>query len=84
MNMTPEQIDALRSVPVGESTNRLRVAFAITERRQAEAVEALGIAASNMSDLVNGKYSAVTVETARKFAEFFGCAIEDLFPKRAA
>jgi hypothetical protein len=31
-----------------------------------------------------GRMQTVTVENAHKFAEFFDCAIEDLFPAREA
>jgi DNA-binding Xre family transcriptional regulator len=82
--MTPEQLETLRTLPLGEAPNRLRMAFALTERRQSEAVAATGIISSNLSDIVNGKYTRITVETAGKLAEFFGCAIEDLFPRKAA
>lgn len=82
--MTTEQLETLRTAPLGEATNRLRIAFALTDRRQSEAVAATGIVASNLSDIVNGKYTRITVETAGKLADFFGCAIEDLFPRRAA
>jgi len=82
--MTTEQVEALRTLPLGDATNRLRMAFALTGRRQHEASQETGIVASNLSDIVNGKYASVTIETARKLADFFGCAIEDLFPRRVA
>jgi DNA-binding Xre family transcriptional regulator len=82
--LTPEQLEALRRAPLGSMPNRLRLAFTLASRRQVDAVQVTGIAAANLSELVNGKYSAVTVETARKLAAFFGCAIEDLFPAKVA
>jgi DNA-binding Xre family transcriptional regulator len=82
--VTPEQLEALRRTPLGSMPNKLRLAFTLANLRQVDAVEATGMAAANLSELVNGKYSAVSLETARRLATFFGCAIEDLFPKREA
>jgi len=84
--LTPEQIDALRSVPLGEMPNKVRLALAMTKTRQADVVEETGIFASSLSDIVNGKYGDLNIETGRKLAAFFGpdCTIEDLFPAREA
>ena len=35
-----------------------------------------------ISAIVNGRYRRLPVETTRRFADFFGCQIEDLFPPR--
>jgi len=83
--LSSEQLEALRSVPlVGEMPNRLRVALGMAKAKQADIVEETGLLASSVSDLVNGKYGDLNVETARKLSDFFGCQIDDLFPKRAA
>lgn len=82
--LTPEQIEALRSVPLGAMPNRIRVALAMVKARQSDIVEETGLLASSVSDLVNGKYTDLQVGTARKLADFFGCNIEDLFPAREA
>lgn len=83
--LTESQIEALRSVPlVGEMPNRLSVALGMVDAKQADIVIETGMVASMVSDFVNGKYGDLNLETARKFAEFFGCRIDDLFPKRAA
>lgn len=83
--LTPEQIEALRSVPlVGEMPNRLRVALGMVDAKQTDIVAETGLLASMVSDFVNGKYGDLNLETARKFADFFGCGIDDLFPRRAA
>lgn len=37
-----------------------------------------------VSDVSRNRYQTVTVENAHKFADVFGCAIEDLFPAREA
>lgn len=84
-HLTPEQIEALRSVPlVGDMPNRLRVALGMANAKQSDIVEETGLLASTVSDFVNGRYGDLNVETARKLADFFGCLIDDVFPKRAA
>lgn len=80
--LTPEQADALRAVPVGAMPNRLRIALALAKVRQADVVDETGITSPNLSNLVNGKYTNLHVETARKLSDYFGCSIEDLFPSR--
>lgn len=82
--LTTEQIEALRSVPLGAMPNRLKVALGMVKARQSDLVEETGLLASTVSDLVNGKYNDLNLGTARKFADYFGCSIEDLFPARAA
>lgn len=82
--LTAEQIEALRSVPLGDMPNKLRVALGMTKTRQSEVSEETRIAQPNLSGIVNGRYGTLRVDTARKIAEFFGCAIEDLFPEREA
>ena len=83
--LTTEQIKALQSVPLVEGMpNRLRVALGMVDGKQSEIVVETGLLASMVSDIVNGKYGDLNVGTARKFADFFGCGIDDLFPRRAA
>lgn len=51
---------------------------------QAALSEAIHESQPYISDVVRGRYQTITVAKARKFAEYFGCAIEDLFPSREA
>lgn len=80
--MTPEQLDALRAVPLGTMPNKLRIALALAKAKQRDVVDETGIYASNLSNFVTGDYKTITIETARKLADFFGCQIEDLFPAK--
>jgi transcriptional regulator with XRE-family HTH domain len=82
--LSPEQIDAMRAVPLGEMPNKLRIAIALAKVKQAEVCEETGLTPSMVSNFVLGKYTTLTIDTARKLAEFFGCQIEDLFPAREA
>ncbi len=78
--LTAEQLDSLRRAPIDEqSPNRLRVAMALTSAAQAEIVAFTGFAQPYVSDVVRGRFRSITVDNAQKFADFFGCAIEDLF-----
>lgn len=83
MKLTPEQIQAIRSLPPNVGPNRLRVAFAMSGARQVDACEAIGLRANQVSSLVKGDYKSVSVDIARALADFFGCAIEDLFPAKS-
>lgn len=80
--LTETQLVALRAIPSETVPNRLRIAFALSGTRQADAVAETDLSAQQISQLVNGNYKAVTVAVAGALAEFFGCAIEDLFPRR--
>lgn len=51
---------------------------------QVAVADACGFSQPYLSDIVRGRYETITVENARKLAEFFGCTIEDLFPAREA
>ena len=84
--LTPEQLDALRALPLAGMPNKLDVALALAKAKQSDIVKAYEdtLDASSVHRVVNGKYSTLDVDLARKFAEFFGCQIEDLFPSREA
>ncbi len=82
MSLSTEQLDALRAVPLGAMPNKLRIALALTKAKQVDVADATGIQRPNLSNLVTGDYKTLTVTTAQKLADFFGCQIEDLFPSR--
>jgi DNA-binding Xre family transcriptional regulator len=92
MPLTPEQLDALRAVPLGTAPNKLRLALALLNGpkhsrtspkvRQLDVAEHTGIAAPNLSRLFTGDYQTLTIDTAQSLADYFGCQIEDLFPSR--
>ena len=42
--------------------------------------KALRLTQPYVSDVARGRYRTITVENAWKFAAYFGCRIEDLFP----
>jgi hypothetical protein len=83
--LTPEQLEARRALPLAGMPNKVDVALTLAKAKQADIVQAYDyeLDASAVHRVVNGKYVTLDVNLARKFAEFFGCQIEDLFPARA-
>lgn len=80
MALTPSQRRELLRYEVGESGNRIVKARALAGLTQAELAERTGLTQPYVSDVDRGRYGTITLDNARKFAECFGCSIEDLFP----
>jgi transcriptional regulator with XRE-family HTH domain len=80
MPLTASQVQVLRGATPGEAGNRLAAATKLSEVSQADLSRALGMTQQYVNDVARGRYQTITVDNARRFAEFFGCAIEDLFP----
>ena len=78
------QLAELKRAAVGPSGNRVSAAVAMAEVTLVQVQKGTGFAYSYVSDVSQGRHQTITVENARRFAEFFGCAIEDLFPPREA
>jgi transcriptional regulator with XRE-family HTH domain len=83
MALSDRKLKQLRSTQLGETGNRLATALELSETTQMALAEAIGLTQGYVSNVARGKH-AVTVENAHKFADFFGCAIEDLFPAKQA
>lgn len=75
--LTKQQLTILCAEP---GTNRVAKAIALAGVTQVTVAEALGLPQPYVSDVARQRYRTITVENARKFALFFGCSIEDLFP----
>jgi len=84
MRLTPEQLTELRSTPLSSTGNRLAKAIELVGLRQADVANAASLSQPYVSDVARGRHTTITVENAHKFCDLFGCAIEDLFPSRAA
>jgi transcriptional regulator with XRE-family HTH domain len=65
-----------------DTGNRVRSAMALLDLTQAVLADAIGVTQPYVSAVSRGLHPTITVENAHKFAAFFGCAIEDLFPVR--
>lgn len=83
MALTPAQIRKLKSGRI-DGHNRIRQARQLAGVTQQQLAEAVGITQAAVSDIERQRYGGTTVDTARKFADYFGCQIEDLFPARQA
>lgn len=75
--LTEEQLAVVRSEP---GANRVAKAMALAGVTQTAVAKALGVSQAYVSDIARRRYRTITVESARKFARYFGCGIEDLFP----
>jgi len=84
MALTNFQLKQLRAAPVGAAGNRVAKAIELAEVTQTALADSIALPNTYVSDTARGRYQTITVDNARKFAEYFGCAIEDLFPAREA
>ena len=75
--LTEQQLAILRVEP---GANRVAKAISLAGVTQVTLAEAIGLSQPYISDVARGRYRTITVEHARKFADYFGCSIEDLFP----
>jgi DNA-binding XRE family transcriptional regulator len=81
--LTDTQIDKLRAEPL-VGRNKVRAAMDLAEVTQVQVAEGTGHTQPYISSIINGKYTdQLPLETGRRLAGFFGCAIEDLFPARS-
>lgn len=79
MFLTKTHLQTLRRLKPGE--NRLSKALELAGITQTACALDLGYPSSYVSDLTRDRYQDMTLKNARKFADYFGCAIEDIFPK---
>ena len=75
--LTKQQLAILRVEP---GVNRVAKAISLTGVTQLTVAEALGLPQPYVSDVARQRYRTITVEKGRKFANYFGCCIDDLFP----
>lgn len=80
--LTPRQLKDLRATAPADAPNRLARAIEITGVTHVQIAAAIGATQSHATEIVNGNYRRLPLETARALAAFFGCPIEDLFPAR--
>ena len=78
--LNAEQLSALRMAPLN-GPNKVSLAMELVGLTQAELGEAIGTTQGTVSRVTRGGFPKLPIETARKFAEFFGCSMEDLFPR---
>ena len=78
--LTPQQLATLRSEP---GPNRVARAMEMTGVTQTALAAEIGLTQAYVSDVVRQRHRTITVANARKFARYFGCSIDDLFPDDA-
>ena len=76
--LTKTHIQTLRRTPDGES--RLKKAVELSGITQIALARDLGFTQSYITDISKRRYKTMTLVNARKFATYFKCSIEDLFP----
>ena len=75
--LTEQQLVFLRSEP---GSNRVAKTMALAGVTQVTVAKALRLTQPYVSDVARGRYRTIAVENVWKFAAYFGCRIEDLFP----
>lgn len=80
--LTPEQAEQLRREPLGEAPNKLAAALWIARRTQQEFAALVGMTPSDVSQIRNGRYRRLSLETAQRIAVVFGVSTDDIFPYR--
>jgi DNA-binding XRE family transcriptional regulator len=80
--LTPEQVDALRSVPLGSLPNKLSIARAMIGADQSSLAEAAGLSQPTISDAEAGR--TIKLPTAQQIAAAIGTGVDDLFPLKEA
>lgn len=84
MALTPKKLRKLRQAPVGPAGNRVALAIKLSEQKQGTVATHLALTQSYLSNVCRGRFKDITVANASMFAEYFGCAIEDLWPNKTA
>lgn len=84
--LTRAELATLRRRRLNGYKNKIRFALELKRLTQTRLAEALGgMPASQVSELVNGKYTDVYLDaTARRISTLFGACIEDIFPPECA
>ena len=78
--LTKKQLALLRADSESPAWNRIASAMSLAGVTQKTVARAVGLPQPYVSDVVRGRYRTITLRNARKFARYFGCSIEDLFP----
>ena len=78
--LTNAQLRILRSDPGQASGNRLGFAIRLARITPGDLARATGFSQPYISDVVRSRYGTITLDNAWRFARYFGCTLEDLFP----
>ena len=78
--LSTHQLRNLRRRQLPRSGNKIALAFELSGTKARDLVKTTGLRAQYVSDVKCGRVRNLSVHNARRFAEFFGCGVEDLFP----
>lgn len=81
--LTRKQLAELKAAKL-VGANKLKKAIDLAKSTQEQVADGIGVSQSHVTEIANGNYSKLPLETARDLSKFFGCQIEDLFPERQA
>ena len=81
--LTSKHLRQLRDSPL-DGWNRVARAIELSGVTQMDIADAIGVPQPYVSAVARQLYQTITVENAHKFADYFGCTIDDLFPAREA
>jgi transcriptional regulator with XRE-family HTH domain len=76
--LTKVHIQTLRRLPTAE--NRLAKAAQLGGITRSDLARDLGFTQSYVGDVSRSRYRTITLSNARKFAKYFSCSVDDLFP----
>lgn len=79
--LSRKKLSELRRTSTGEP-NKLKLAMKLAGVTQGVVSERIGISQSQVSEDATGLYSEMSLDKARKYADLFGCAVDDLFPRQ--
>ena len=69
--LTERQLALLRG---SSRSNRVATAISLADLTQVAVAATIGVTQAYVSDVARGRYSTITVASARKFTRFFGCS----------
>lgn len=80
--LTLEQIDALRSLPLGDMPNKLAIARTMLRVSQSDVADEAGLSQPAIVDAEAGRGTKLI--TAQAIATALGAVVDDIFPAREA
>lgn len=80
--LSRNKLRALRAADC-DGPNKLRQAMKLANTTQMQVAARVGLAQSQVSEDINGKFCEMSLDKARAYADLFGCTVDDLFPREA-
>lgn len=80
MTLNPQQLAKLRRTPVA-GWNKVALAIEMLDLTMVEVSRGTGFPYTYVSDVKACRFETITIHNAHRFAKFFGCLVDDLFPE---